>query len=131
MICTVKEIIPKEEGNAVIITDYYDIGFWATPGLWEDMVVGMKIDIEVPDCTYPYPTIKRRNKRRFLMYAYQERVIKEKEELDLKIKRLGAFITSENNKELSDMSQYLLRSQYDLMRQYSNCLEQRIKMFNS
>ena len=63
MICKCKEIISKGDGYAVIVTDQYDVGFWARPGLWEDIIVGQEIDIEVPggtSCTYPHPTIKSR-----------------------------------------------------------------------
>ena len=63
MICTVKEIIPKESGHAIIVTDAWVVGFWAISGLWEDIIVGQEIDIEVPGgtaCTYPHPTIKSR-----------------------------------------------------------------------
>ena len=51
MICTVKEIIPKESGHAIIVTDAWVVGFWAIPGLWEDIIVGQEIDIEVPGGT--------------------------------------------------------------------------------
>lgn len=64
------------------------------------------------------------------MTDYQERVVKEKQELDNKLSKLSDFIT--NNpifNSLPNEDRFLLISQHKVMDQYSSILFDRIKRF--
>lgn len=62
------------------------------------------------------------------MLPYQERVVEEKQELDLKIARLNSFL-SDHPKSLSDVEYVLLAEQLKAMQLYSSILMQRIRHF--
>jgi len=63
------------------------------------------------------------------MLAHQQRVVDEKYELDLKLSRLRDFINGKLCKSLSIEEQDRLNRQSDLMRAYSDVLEERIRAF--
>lgn len=66
------------------------------------------------------------------MKPYHQRVIEEKKELDLKAKKLSAFIGSSSQFPLlPDDQRELLREQCEIMWQYSEILEKRIAAFAS
>lgn len=63
---------------------------------------------------------------------YQQRVIEEKQDLDLKAKKLSAFIGSSSQfVTLPQYQQELLREQCEIMWQYSEILGKRIAAFAS
>ena len=64
------------------------------------------------------------------MGAYKERVVAEKNELDVKIEKLRDFIESETFNETSVEEQKRMRRQELLMQLYSEVLADRIKGFN-
>lgn len=61
--------------------------------------------------------------------AYQERVIKEREELQEKIEKLDIWLRSDKSVELPPEDQFLLRAQFDVMKLYSTLLLRRIEKF--
>lgn len=63
------------------------------------------------------------------MNNYQERVHKEKEELDSRIEKLGTFLTGPVWLNLGVIDQELLRDQLYVMKQYALILDQRIERF--
>ena len=64
------------------------------------------------------------------MSDYQQRVVNEKEQLDIKREALRAFIMSPKEIEkLSDVEKDLLSGQMILMQQYSDILGRRIQAF--
>jgi len=63
------------------------------------------------------------------MKPYQERVVKEKEELDDKISRLRPFVSGENFKNLPEDERERMSRQLDLMEDYSKVLSERITAF--
>lgn len=63
------------------------------------------------------------------MQAYQERVIKEKVELDEKMNKLNQFLDSPALKDIPQSDQYLLHKQSIAMLQYSRVLAERINNF--
>ena len=63
------------------------------------------------------------------MEPYQQRVVREKEELDKKIEKLMAFFGTELYRNLSDEEKDLLDEQYRIMQDYSSVLGQRIDRF--
>ena len=63
------------------------------------------------------------------MKLYQERVIEEKAELDVKREALDAFIDSDTFDTLPHIDQQLLVVQADAMTTYSGVLAQRIQNF--
>ncbi len=64
------------------------------------------------------------------MEEYQERVLKEKEDLDGKIDRLTSFIHSSNTfRDVGLQEQRLLRKQLRIMEFYSEVLADRISAF--
>jgi hypothetical protein len=64
------------------------------------------------------------------MESYQERVIKEKADLDSNIEKLDAFIGSELYEAVVDITdKYLLCSQLLTMKSLSSILHSRIKRF--
>lgn len=65
------------------------------------------------------------------LQPHQQRVVNEKSELDEKISLLEVFINDNPiYKKLDDLEQDRLVRQLDVMKQYSNILEERIKAFN-
>lgn len=60
------------------------------------------------------------------MADYQDRVIAEKVQLDEKIGKLRTFINGPQFLELDGTDQELMDDQFDLMKQYSDVLGQRI-----
>jgi hypothetical protein len=64
------------------------------------------------------------------MKPYQERVIQEKAELDMKREALDAFINSDTFDGLTYLDQSLLVVQADAMMLYSGVLTQRIHQFH-
>lgn len=64
------------------------------------------------------------------MKPYQERVIQEKAELDIKREKLDRFINSNDFDTLPYVSQSLLVVQADAMTLYSGVLAQRIQNFH-
>lgn len=65
------------------------------------------------------------------MEAYQENVIAEKDELNIKIQKLDAFICSKKFEEVSPKEHWLLVEQLIHMREYYNVLIKRIELFNN
>jgi hypothetical protein len=64
------------------------------------------------------------------MEPHQERVVKEKEELDDKLTKLEIFVsTNKIFNTLSDEDKQLLTDQYETMEKYSLILEKRINRF--
>ena len=63
------------------------------------------------------------------MLAHQQRVVDEKAELDVKLAKLKDFIAGRLCKSLSVDEQDRLNRQQDIMRAYSDVLEERIKAF--
>ncbi len=61
---------------------------------------------------------------------YQNRMILEKEELDIKIKKLNRYIQSVNFIKLDTVDRELLIEQYHYMGLYNQILDQRIERFN-
>lgn len=70
---------------------------------------------------YPYNT----------MTDYQQRVIDEKRELDLKLSKLVDFLSSKIFKDLPKEDKKLLKSQTAEMKKYSEILDKRIALFTS
>lgn len=60
------------------------------------------------------------------MSTFKERLIDEKQELDLKIEKLTQFIGSENFKKIDGVQMTLLNIQLKSMETYSQCLLERI-----
>jgi len=65
------------------------------------------------------------------MEPYQERVVVEKEELDVKILALAQFRKSDPHESLSEIEKKDLRDQWYCMRKYSAILAKRISLFNT
>lgn len=63
------------------------------------------------------------------MQEYQERVLKEKLDLDLNVEKLDLYIESDNFIDVSVMEQSLLKTQLTAMQNYSKILALRIKLF--
>lgn len=64
------------------------------------------------------------------MLEHQKRVVKEKEELDVKAKALSTFIgTSQTFSDIGLEEQERLKEQNEIMRQYSELLAKRISAF--
>ena len=63
------------------------------------------------------------------MQEFQERVVKEKAELDEKLAKLRLFFTSEIFYTLSDEEQERLNRQENAMTEYSEVLGERINAF--
>ncbi len=61
---------------------------------------------------------------------YQERVIKEKDELQEKIDKLKGFIDSDSIKKLDDANCHALLEQYEVMIDYRDILLARIDLFD-
>lgn len=65
------------------------------------------------------------------MQAYQERVVEEKNELDIKIEKLTTFLKGEAYDKLNPAEQGRMAKQLDIMRSYSDVLGDRIRAFVS
>ncbi len=63
------------------------------------------------------------------MKEYQQRVIKELDELKDKITKLGVFICTITYAELEIIEQHLLRRQQRTMIEYARILNERIELF--
>lgn len=63
------------------------------------------------------------------MQPHEQRVVDEKAELDEKISKLETFLSSDFYETLKRTSKELLVLQYAYMKNYSDILEQRIKLF--
>lgn len=63
------------------------------------------------------------------MTDYQQRVVREKEELDVKLNNLDSFLVSEQFIFLDIEEKRRLLRQAAYMRDYSNVLKERIKAF--
>jgi hypothetical protein len=63
------------------------------------------------------------------MEPWQERLINEKAELDLKLERLTEFGRSPQFQALDEEEQMLINRQHSLMEDYSEVLSKRIKRF--
>jgi hypothetical protein len=63
------------------------------------------------------------------MAEYQERVIEEKAELDIKCLKLAAFKKTPVFLSLDEISRDLMEKQFNLMCAYSDVLEERILRF--
>lgn len=61
--------------------------------------------------------------------AWQERVIKEKDELDDRRFKLGAYL-KEHSVDLDNDAHILMEKQYDVMGEYLDILKARIAKFN-
>jgi len=61
--------------------------------------------------------------------SYQQRVIDEKSELDAKLSSLAYFIESKEFDKIDSLNQELLNQQAEIMFNYSQILEKRIKLF--
>ncbi len=64
------------------------------------------------------------------MQPWQERLVKEKEELDQKITKLTAFIIGPDFGKLDSENRYWLKEQLKAMENYSYSLHRRINLFN-
>lgn len=62
------------------------------------------------------------------LLPYQDRVVKEKAELDKRIAALTTFMTNATRDEVEDW--YLLERQLRVMNEYSNLLGERMSLFN-
>lgn len=60
---------------------------------------------------------------------YQERLLEEKKELDIKLDKLTNFLKSEMFKKISPIDAILLENQRTIMVEYSAILAQRIALF--
>jgi len=69
------------------------------------------------------------NKRRTAMEPHQQRVVREKDELDAKIASLIAFIVSDNFNGICESERKRMRRQEVLMELYSEVLAERIAAF--
>lgn len=63
------------------------------------------------------------------MQPYQERVVEEKKELDLKLEKLQVFLQSESFGHIHEAERFRLRLQEVYMRSYSEVLQDRIAAF--
>lgn len=63
------------------------------------------------------------------MKEFQERVITEATELNVKVLALDEFLRSEQLRELDDIDQELLQAQFISMREYLDMLHRRIERF--
>lgn len=63
------------------------------------------------------------------MEPHQDRVVKERYELNEKIEKLDAFTKGETFKGVDEKEQARLLKQLDIMRQYSAILAERIEAF--
>ena len=64
-----------------------------------------------------------------LLYPHQERVVKEKEELDEKLEKLLRFFMGDVYKKLDEAEQDRLSNQATAMKRYSDILGERIAAF--
>lgn len=64
------------------------------------------------------------------MQPYQQRVVDEKAELDIKITALNKFIPTQNFSSLDSDNRTLLVAQLNAMLEYSDILTDRISLFN-
>lgn len=62
------------------------------------------------------------------MSTFLERMKKEKEELDIKIEKLAAFLEKDNEEDLSEKEIGLLIVQHNVMSTYSFILKERIEL---
>lgn len=65
------------------------------------------------------------------MEAYQQRVLDEKLELDVRISRLHTYISCDPQDKLSKVTLFLLENQLKAMREYSKILDIRISLFEA
>ena len=65
----------------------------------------------------------------FSMAPHQQRVVEEKEQLDGRLEKLGAFFLTELFASLPELEQARMRNQYYYMQKYSEILAQRIAAF--
>ena len=63
------------------------------------------------------------------MLPHQERVVKEKEELDERLRKLKAFFKTPLYQTISHDETVRLRNQADVMQEYSDILTERINHF--
>lgn len=63
------------------------------------------------------------------MQPYQQRVIDEKAELDVKIQKLTEFLSSDKSESVEADEKDRLKWQLDIMRDYSKILGERIAHF--
>jgi len=63
------------------------------------------------------------------MLPHQERVVKEKEELDERLRKLKAFFNTPLYQTISHDETVRLRNQADVMQEYSDILTERINHF--
>lgn len=63
------------------------------------------------------------------MEAYQSRVIEEKQELDFKLTKIHAFISSQQFQAVNQAEQERLKRQFQAMSTYSQVLGERIAAF--
>lgn len=64
------------------------------------------------------------------MSDFLERLNKEKAELDIRIEKLSTFINSSKFEDIDDCNQSLLVHQITIMKSYSWCLNERLKLLN-
>ena len=63
------------------------------------------------------------------MTDWQKRVVAEKQELEGKIVRLGAFKSSDAFEQVNESEKKRMGRQYDVMREYAEILGERISNF--
>ena len=63
------------------------------------------------------------------LLPHQQRVVEEKAELDLKLEKLTIFLASDKLKLIDDDEALRLIKQSNIMKRYSDVLDQRIKAF--
>ncbi len=64
-----------------------------------------------------------------MLHNWQERVIQEKRDLDVRLANLQAFIASDDCTRLDNYARDLLHQQVHYMRAYSQVLANRIELF--
>ena len=62
--------------------------------------------------------------------TFKDRLVKEENELGLKLEKLEVFLLGEKIKELPNIQQFLLKSQAAVMRAYDLILTERIKLLS-
>ena len=63
------------------------------------------------------------------LLPHQQRVVEEKAELDVKVKKLAEFLAGEMPEGVTNAEQGRLQHQHSIMEAYSNILDARIKAF--
>lgn len=91
---------------------------------------GIEILTTLDDPCIKCGTVSRNYKRKPTLFPYQQRVVQERDELNVKINALDKFINhTDAYHELGIAEQQRLISQLEVMHRYSSILTQRINAF--